>query len=286
MATENDSTVNALYKIFLRVNENLADLEDVDTAKKNLELDKVGNWAAVQQGGGVDQGTNKIYLGWKGNKLGVTVDSTDVGDVFTTANPPTAAQCGAFPAQGGTVGSEGVRSPALFVNNHTMAANSQGMYMLWNETGGGGEGNIVVNRGTGDGGLRFRGVNTDNTVNEWLVTIDGRGSLNTSGTLNEAGQRVYSPNNPPTSANFGAGWWKDNVTGLIIQTGGASNNSSNIETHNFNISFPNTCVAIVGTLGTNIDLGKVVYLQVVNNSQFNSRTTGHEIGFSWIAIGY
>jgi len=36
-------------------------------------------YVPVQQGGGVGQGTNKLYLGWNGNKIRLTVDSTDLG---------------------------------------------------------------------------------------------------------------------------------------------------------------------------------------------------------------
>ena len=73
---------------------------------------------------------------------------------------------------------------------------------------------------------------------------------------------------------------------MIIQMGAGSNGSSNVETFNFNIAFPNTCVAIIGTLGTALSLGSVVYLQPANNSQFTSRTSGNGIGYRWIAIGY
>ena len=38
----------------------------------------------VQQGGGANQGTNKIYLGWDGGALRCQVDSTDLGQIITT----------------------------------------------------------------------------------------------------------------------------------------------------------------------------------------------------------
>lgn len=37
----------------------------------------------VQQGGGVDQSHNKIYVGWSGSALKAQVDSTDLGNIFT-----------------------------------------------------------------------------------------------------------------------------------------------------------------------------------------------------------
>ncbi|WP_143809149.1 hypothetical protein [Paraburkholderia susongensis] len=41
----------------------------------------------VQQGGGVNQGNNKVYIGWRpsGTGLGVTVDQTDEGNVVFEA---------------------------------------------------------------------------------------------------------------------------------------------------------------------------------------------------------
>lgn len=37
----------------------------------------------VQQGGGVNQSNNKIYIGWSGSALKAQVDSTDLGNIFT-----------------------------------------------------------------------------------------------------------------------------------------------------------------------------------------------------------
>ena len=33
----------------------------------------------IQQGGGIGQGTNKVYIGWSGSGLKCTVDQTDIG---------------------------------------------------------------------------------------------------------------------------------------------------------------------------------------------------------------
>ncbi|MBV4367930.1 gp53-like domain-containing protein [Erwinia phyllosphaerae] len=200
-------------------------------------------------------------------------------------NSLSAADVGAFPAAGGSVGSQGIKSPGVFVNNHTMPGNSQGMYMLWNETNGGGEGALVCNKGTGDGGFVLRTVNSTNTVETGRITINGSGDLNTSRYLTEMGQRAYSPNNPPSQLN-GGGWFKDVATGFIIQWGTTSNGSANIENHNYNIAFPHAALVTIGTLGVNQDPGRVVYLQATNNTVFSSKTTSNGIGFSWIALGY
>ncbi|MEI2267165.1 gp53-like domain-containing protein [Erwinia sp. CGal63] len=200
-------------------------------------------------------------------------------------NGLSAADVGAFPAAGGTVGAQGVKAPGIFVNNHTMPGNSQGMYMLWNESNGTGEGSLVCNRGTGSGGFVLRTVNSDNTVETGRVTINGNGDLNSSRYLMEMGQRAYSPNNPPSQFNAG-GWFKDVATGFIIQWGNTSNGSSNIENHNYNIAFPHAALVITGSLGAHQDLGRVVYMETLNNSVFSSRTTTNGLGFYWMAIGY
>ncbi|KAB8313816.1 hypothetical protein EH228_00170 [Erwinia endophytica] len=125
-----------------------------------LTADDVG---AVQQGGGTGIATNKVYLGWDGSKLIVQVDESSLGKVFCERFPPTAGQCGAFPAEGGTVGSKGITTPGLFVNNHSLGAGSQGIYIAWNEQSGRGESDLICNAGSGLGGFIFRTVNGDNT---------------------------------------------------------------------------------------------------------------------------
>ncbi|KAA6104705.1 hypothetical protein F3I23_15565, partial [Pantoea sp. Bo_11] len=61
----------------------------VSLSKSDVGLGNVGNWAAVQQGGGANQGTNKLYLGWGADgKLRLTVDSSDEGAMYYENNPP------------------------------------------------------------------------------------------------------------------------------------------------------------------------------------------------------
>ncbi|MGE9550433.1 hypothetical protein ACQPT2_04240 [Erwinia amylovora] len=155
---------------YLHVDKNLADVEDASASLANI--------------GGVPT-TRKI------NSKALSADITlSAGDVD------------AFPAVGGTVGSKGVISPSGFsAIGAAMNAAIQGMHLEWNAEGAG-EGDIVIHRGTGSGGLRIRGVNADNSANEWIVSIDGSGNLNVeTGQCKEMGQRVYSPNNPPPITN-------------------------------------------------------------------------------------
>ena len=54
----------------------------------DVGLGLVGNFAAVQQGGGVGMQTNKVYIGWTGAKVKIQVDASDMGEVYTTKFPP------------------------------------------------------------------------------------------------------------------------------------------------------------------------------------------------------
>ena len=60
---------------------------DADTARSNLNAQKNLGFTPVQQGGGTNQGGNKIYLGWSNDaKLNVQVDSTNLGNLITDSS--------------------------------------------------------------------------------------------------------------------------------------------------------------------------------------------------------
>lgn len=95
--------------LFLRQDANLSDLNNIAKALENLGLNLVGNWQAVQANGGKhSSGKHRIYMDWNDGdrKLYITVDATDVGELFTTQNPPTASQTGAYPMTGGYLNEE------------------------------------------------------------------------------------------------------------------------------------------------------------------------------------
>lgn len=95
--------------LFLRQDANLSDLNNIAKALENLGLNLVGNWQAVQANGGKhSSGKHRIYMDWNDGdrKLYITVDETDVGELFSTQNPPTAAQTGAYPRTGGNLDEE------------------------------------------------------------------------------------------------------------------------------------------------------------------------------------
>lgn len=62
--------------------------KDISLNNSNVGLGLVGNFAAVQQGGGVGMQSNKVYIGWTGSKVKIQVDASDMGEVYTTKFPP------------------------------------------------------------------------------------------------------------------------------------------------------------------------------------------------------
>ena len=67
----------------------VADINAISTTATNaynLANSKQNNlgFTPIQQGGGAYQGTNKVYIGWDGSALRCQVDSTDLGQIFTS----------------------------------------------------------------------------------------------------------------------------------------------------------------------------------------------------------
>ncbi|ANK73592.1 hypothetical protein FA04_13775 [Ensifer adhaerens] len=56
---------------------------DAATARTTLGAQAALGFTPVQQGGGYGQGSNKVFLGWTNSALKATVDSTDLGKVWT-----------------------------------------------------------------------------------------------------------------------------------------------------------------------------------------------------------
>ncbi|MBH2871024.1 hypothetical protein ACTVNX_14335 [Serratia nevei] len=153
----------------------------------DVGLGNVGNFMAVQQGGGANQSNNKVYIGW-GNDgiLRCTVDTTDLGQIFTTKSPPTAAETKAYPITGGNLrgslnalGGVGTQGGAFLIRNSdgvqvaSVSASSNGSISVYSDVSG-----------------RSFGIGSDGG----FFTSNGVA-------ITESGQRVYSPNNPPPVAS-------------------------------------------------------------------------------------
>lgn len=57
---------------------------DANTARINLGAQASLGFTPIQQGGGKNQGTNKVYIGWTGNSLDVQVDNVNLGSILTS----------------------------------------------------------------------------------------------------------------------------------------------------------------------------------------------------------
>ncbi|MCX8966796.1 hypothetical protein EHW66_17945 [Erwinia psidii] len=190
----------------------------------------------------------------------------------------------AFPASGGTVGEDAVHSP-YFHSTSTAPANAQGAWLSWNGTGGGGEANLTCNKGEGGGGFRFSTVNSDNTTETGLVSISGTGDLNASGTVSEAGQRVYSPGNPPSQFNSG-GWFRDVDTGFIIQFGYQSSAGNGSFQITYPMAFPNSCINLTATRVGSTSAPTVAVYDVSLTGAVIKQSDGGDGGSYWLAVGF
>lgn len=182
-----------IYGALLRAN-NLSDLSDVAKAKENLELDKVGNYAAVPTTGG---------------DVGYLKNAT-----FYSTSPDSWEGAGGFASQYATP------SAPFFIPYGYAAPQDVSSYApiikgsIYTEAHG--YGTAVSFGALTSGGDKFASavihvIGDDGTAQAWLFDpLDGSfgcpgpvnaGSLNT-GNINsslgiyEQGQRVYSPNNP------------------------------------------------------------------------------------------
>lgn len=258
----NDQLLSALKGLFLaeddsrvsgalQKDKNLSDLTDAGKAKVTLGLDKVGNFIAVQQGGGIGQNANKVYVGWKSNgKLGVTVDETDEGEFFTTKNPPTASDANAYPISGGTLnggvvantGNAGLTKPASAWNE---ASTSNIIFQALHQNG---VDNVVSDFYLNSNqywAWRIYISNNDGSLH--VLEFRNDGSLRVPGGLYDGSGRAYSPGNCPFPVGYvmlmgngtdpngvypGTTWQCLNTTGYdgraivlgtdVLQTGGSN----------------------------------------------------------------
>ncbi|THD52614.1 hypothetical protein ERD95_07360 [Enterobacteriaceae bacterium ML5] len=175
----------------LKADKNLSDLPSVSDAKKNLELDKVGNYAAVQSGGGLHAAGNvhRINIDWDDVKLWFTVDDTDQGAIFTTSNPPTATDTHALPLAGGDL--TGIVNTSAEIrsthdDNFRMVNGDRGTYWRLDEN------NLyLMKTASGDQNGSY-----DDTRPIRVDLVTGIVYIN--------GARPYDPNNKPSTDDIGA----------------------------------------------------------------------------------
>lgn len=128
--------------------------------------------SAVQANGGThSDGDHNIQIEWDG-KLHGTVDSSYVGEFFTTSNPPNAAQTGAYPKTGGNLDEEASVTVISAVKNGNAGQALYGPLFRSCMKGRGGD------RDFKDGGsVAFRIVEVISNYAYAEILFDGYGSI-------------------------------------------------------------------------------------------------------------
>lgn len=191
-----------LDDVYLQKARSLADLPNKLTARQNLELDKVGNFTSVQQGGGDGMLTNKVYVGWNGTKMIAQVDAVRMGDLYYGNNPPpypvtsVNTKTGAVTLDKSDVGLGNVGNwPAVQANGGLHSSGNHRYYMDW-----GTDGKLHITVDSTDVGELFTTQNPPNAAQTGAYPKTG-GILNEeasvtviSNTKNgNSGQSLYSP---------------------------------------------------------------------------------------------
>ncbi|EBI9231624.1 hypothetical protein DLA64_10740 [Salmonella enterica] len=135
-------------------------------------------------------------------------------------------------------------------------------------------------------------LGTWNDLRPFSVSLDDGdvtfgSDVNVAGELTENAQRVYSPNNPPSTASKASnGWFKDNYTGIIFQWGyvGATGGADG-RTITFPIAFTSSCIHVSGaTAMSGASDYAVAVTSITNSNCFLSSWDGRAC--YWFAIGY
>ncbi len=148
---------------------------------------------------------------------------------------------------------------------------------------------VIVKNGVGvhyfsfrdDGRLSLPGdVSASGNITAW--------DLKANGGVYDGGVRVYSKNNPPSTASLSkTGWSRDNVTGEINQWG-IVNRTGEVTRVLFPISFPNECINVKLTLRNSNSSGSSfnVFANEEDAQGFNYVSSNNEVQAFWEAKGY
>lgn len=99
---------------------------------------------------------------------------------------------------------------------------------------------------------------------------------------------LYYANNPPTEmSNAGvAGWWRDKVTGMLLQWGGIQRNANTMIV-NYHVAYPTMCSAVFMTSNTAFaSSSENVRVHSVTATQFRAVVHQNESFAYWFSIGY
>ena len=236
----------------------------------------------------------KAYIQYDGNSNNLYISAGGAGRWTQRANGDLETP-GRFYSSGGVSYFNLAQARAMHLSdapgNNNMA--QQGMHMGWSESQDG-RGNIVVNKGGGIGGMTFRFVNSNNSVQDGGVTFTAQGQINASSGANLSGNlgiawggrgHNYQENGDIVNQNGAAysifqGYGSNNLNGALSFLLGQANDKINSvrltnvrgvnHTNGGNIG---ALFCGIGDFGSDDGYGAVCDLQIYKNNA------------GWIGIG-
>ena len=166
-------------------------------------------YTPVQQGGGIGQAANKLYIGWSGNNLLLQVDATNFGSSWPINVTGSSASCTGNAATATTANALNLTNRYIIQENVLVGGTS--MAMLTNNPNKGTlelrsinntAAVMMFNRGTF---YSYLGVDTDNQL-KW-------GAGNNSGAWNLLHSNNFNTWVPDRDGNGARGTWPINITG-------------------------------------------------------------------------
>jgi hypothetical protein len=105
----------------------------------------------------------------------------------------------------------------LQVTNHLSSYGSQGSYITWNQTSGGGEMDFICNQGGGTGGFKWYNTSGAGTTLNNVATLDNSGNLTVSGSI--SGQAISGTTGTFSgNINANSGTISSTQNSIIIQS--------------------------------------------------------------------
>ncbi|WP_336818120.1 gp53-like domain-containing protein [Cedecea sp. MMO-103] len=242
----------------------------------------------IQSGGPTATEWGQIAIGYGANFRvfaghGTYNSPPEITEFYHDKRKPTASDVGAYPINGGIL--DGNMSATGSVSSGPGKDISSGQDIwagrdLYANRNASITGNIEV------GGYIKSGVGSD---------VVSQRDIWASRNIYENGQRVYSPNNKPSTASLAVnGWEKDLATGVITQWGKGLYSDGQLV--NFPIAFPNAAFAVTisSDPNDNLTLTEVSQAYPVSNSQFRAgcatfsggNFVPSSLNCNWIAKGY
>lgn len=242
--------------------QGLAILDDNTPAEQRntIGLDQVNNTSDINKPVSTPQ---QKSLDLKANKI----DLDQVNNTSDINKPVSTAQQTALNLKMNKTGDGATPTfGSVCVNSGGLATSLQGAYLFWNREGTGRTA-LENNPGDGVGGFVFRNVNKNNTAETGRVTIEGNGSLSSTGNITAAGS-IYGANgavavetNGDVKGSVWGGWLSIYIANLLNT---ARINVASAATVNLTTSAPDTRnIAITGSIniaGVTVAAGRLYFV--------------------------